>query len=29
MTNTFAHDPHDAALLTPDLDKLLLQVRGS
>ena len=29
MTNTFAHDPHEAALRTPNVDKLLLQVRGS
>jgi hypothetical protein len=28
MTNTFALDPHDAALLSRDVDELLLQIRG-
>ena len=28
MSNTLALDPHDAAVLNPDVDELLLQIRG-
>lgn len=28
MTNTHALDPHNASLLSPELDDLLLRIRG-
>jgi hypothetical protein len=28
MTNTFTLDPHDAAVLSRDVDDLLLRIRG-